>query len=227
MNFINNYNYSDQNELSSINCYTLNTNLISNEEFNTLDGINTTTTIQQQINSLSSGIGSTGPTGPTGSASTVTGPTGPPGQIINTVLSTFPNQSTFVTTDATGFRWIQNTGLFPSAPSFTFTSGKTYLITGFIDLSTTNVNSTGLQVYLSTQDGVTAANYFAANNGNYEVYEYTSPGVQPRFGVTFSVLHTATSLSTTYGFFVLQTVSTGTAENAMAYVTTLNITRLN
>ena len=171
--------------------------------------------------------------GPTGSywnnsgGAGPTGPTGPPGQITNTVLSTFPNQSTFVTTDATGFRWIQNTGLFPTAPSFTFTSGKMYLITGFVDLSTTNVNSTGLQVYLSTQDGVTAANYFAPNNGNYEVYEYTSPGVQPRFGVTFAVLHTATSLSTTYGFFVLQTVSTGTAENAMAYVTTLNITRLN
>ena len=75
MNFINNYNYSEQNELSSINCYTLNTNLISNEEFNTLDGINTTTTIQQQINSLSSGIGSTGPTGATG----FTGPTGATG----------------------------------------------------------------------------------------------------------------------------------------------------
>jgi len=86
MNFINNYSYTEQNDLSVVSCYSLNTNLISNEEFNTLDGIDTTKTIQQQINNImgftGTVLGITGPTGATGfiGATGATGSTGPTGE---------------------------------------------------------------------------------------------------------------------------------------------------
>jgi hypothetical protein len=143
--------------------------------------------------------------------------------IKNTRLSGFPTQSTFVTTDATGFRWLQGTNIFPNQP-FTFINGKTYMITGNLNVSTTNANSSGIQVFLSTQDGITISNY--VNSSNYQLYEYSSPGVQPRFGSTFSVVFTANSSSTTYGIFIRQTVTSGTSENATAYLTTFNITQL-
>ena len=50
-NYINSF-YSTTNNLSNINATTLNTNLISNLEFNTLDGIDTSQTIQNQLNTI-------------------------------------------------------------------------------------------------------------------------------------------------------------------------------
>jgi hypothetical protein len=165
--------------------------------------------------------------GPTGSywSNSSASTTGQPGRIINTEISGFPTQSQFVTTDATGFNWKQGRSLFSSSETFTFRSGNIYMITGNLNVSTTNPNSSGIQVFLSTGDNVTKTNY--VNSSNYQLYEYSSPGAQPRFGSTFSVVFQATSTSTTYGIFILQTVTSGTQENASAFLTTFNITQLN
>ena len=69
---------------NEIYCDTIQTSTISNAMFNTLSGINTSTTIQSQINSLTNNIGLTGPTGPIGSTgfkgdTGFTGATGPIG----------------------------------------------------------------------------------------------------------------------------------------------------
>ena len=50
-NYINN-NYTEINDLSQIYCNTLNTSTVINDEFNTLQGINTETNIQSQINGI-------------------------------------------------------------------------------------------------------------------------------------------------------------------------------
>ena len=51
-NFLNNF-YSGINNSSTINATVLNTDMIDNTEFNTLDGVDKTKTIQQQFNALS------------------------------------------------------------------------------------------------------------------------------------------------------------------------------
>jgi len=51
-NYINSF-YSTTNNLSNINATTLNTSVVSNVEFNTLDGIDTSQTIQNQLNTIS------------------------------------------------------------------------------------------------------------------------------------------------------------------------------
>jgi hypothetical protein len=70
-------NYITATDASFNNLYggTLTTASLTNSQFNTLVGINTSTTIQAQINALNGGTGIVGPQGATGA----TGPAGPQG----------------------------------------------------------------------------------------------------------------------------------------------------
>ncbi|MEI6371495.1 MAG: hypothetical protein WCO49_17580 [Nostocales cyanobacterium ELA608] len=70
-NYLNNF-YTGINNLSTINASSLNTDIISNSEFNTLNNIDISKTIQQQLNDIYNTLGITGPQGHTG----VSGPQG-------------------------------------------------------------------------------------------------------------------------------------------------------
>jgi len=77
-NFLNNF-YTGVNNLSNINASVFNTDIVSNDELNTLNNIDTSKTIQQQINAFTAMVGATGATGASGQQG-FTGATGASGQ---------------------------------------------------------------------------------------------------------------------------------------------------
>ena len=144
-------------------------------------------------------------------------------------VNQFPNQSTLLNTNTEGKAFMQSSVLFPPVlfpnTAFAFTPGKLYLITGFATVFTDNVNSTVMQLYLTTEDDVTLQNYTAKRT--FQLYEHNEPGSQPRFGTPFSVVFQATTSSTTYGLFLYQTCSANNPRTGgQAYLTDFKITQL-
>ena len=100
-NFLNNF-YSGCNNLTSINASILNTDIISNDELNTLNNIDTSKTIQQQFNSLvlqKGDTGATGQKGDTGQSAIIT---------VGSTTTGLPNTNAIVTNSGTSSNAILN-----------------------------------------------------------------------------------------------------------------------
>ncbi len=201
-NFLNSF-YSGVNNLSNINASSISTDIISNDEFNTLNNIDTTQTIQNQINNISLIKGSTGATGPQGftgqmGATGLIGPTGYTGYTGYTgqTGATGPQGATGSTVGLDGISY--------NLVSDTTTIDNNVVISKDLYINNSNINSTYTVIsqgipYLTanSQQIISAINPF--QNGTYTVLASSYvDSTQPYYAFDNSVSSTFWRSSYTY-----------------------------
>jgi hypothetical protein len=150
-----------------------------------------------------------------------------------TSIVTYPSNTSTITCNSNGFIWshLSNTIWSKEKNGNMFNYGYTYLITGRIQLGTTNQNSELLEMWITVSNKViTSSSDFNLSNKNcLSIYKDIPRATNITTGFNFSYMFNADKSATNIGFAINQTLrhtDTSDASGAFYFIDYLNFNTL-